>query len=966
MSEDNHVLEEKNKYPSMSSGADRWDIDNYIFENDKMQIMNAPWYDDLMKEIQNGGDIEVFIRQKDEKYREDTIERRIAGDVVRLNAGKEKLSAANEKVKAYDAVRRELDKTAEQVERLVQLYPEDRRRKLKYFLSDFARGDDDSFSKKSLTEEPKGLFTKLRKSKKIKKANEALQEFVETCQKNSICETARFHSDYAVRKYFENIMELAPQLELVEAKDLMTAERGGLIAEVEEVQKHINDIQKHMNDDIQYIDEELQKKGGRENKIVRDFVEEKREEIKNPKKFKINDYVEGLDRIADDELIMFNFGVDNQPSYRRNYLATGVGKSIASDEGKINKICSEQGLKIGNNTNEWMLLKQGGLTSDAERFEIWSPVMTAKEAKETMPRLVAAMDRAGISENFVIPMKAQDFLGDILPREVRSQEWIDEQLANCIRESRKKDARGQTLYGNSITEVLEEFPNDKYLYSGTMVSDDYFVASKRAGRNGTLYATPDIKYASVYDGVSLTHAGESATGDFYISPRVGRWGDKDVSIGFINVYEQNEEDRYFKNFGLEDARSSMEKQADGSLRFRSEISRDDAIGGFFDRAVHLDGTRAKQFDAETFITPDKNPLAAKFMHIRSDDCDFFIKVSEPLDEFTKYLLQQRKADIRETFAKSKPAVWERLERQRKELKDGTVYQQIKMREMQLNAGKEANREAEALERKTAEMMEQKVAPVKEMAAESMDKLEQKLAAKGGTKTAALTAEQIAEQAAKQAGILAQAAAANAKFDRAVDAAIDGGAEILNETLLGRAYDKAEKAVSNTKVAKAVGKTAEKAGQAVAKTAVGKAVTKTVAKTAGSAVGKSVLKKIPLVSLGAGAYFAWQRLKDGDWKGACGEVASGALGCLPGLGTAASTAIDVGLAARDISGVVNENGEAAIEQKGELTAAARPAKVSAEMKAEIAARGEVKKSEFKAAARPLTAEKATLFKKSREY
>lgn len=263
-------------------------------------------------------------------------------------------------------------------------------------------------------------------------------------------------------------------------------------------------------------------------------------------------------------------------------------------------------------------------------------------------------------------------------------------------------------------------------------------------------------------------------------------------------------------------------------------------------------------------------------------------------------------------------------------------------------------------------LEQKVAPVKEMAAESMDKLEQKLAAKSVTKTAALTAEQIAEQAAKQAGILAQAAAANAKFDRAVDAAIDGGAEILNETLLGRAYDKAEKAVSNTKVAKAVGKTAEKAGQAVAKTAVGKAVTKTVAKTAGTAVGKSVLKKIPLVSLGAGAYFAWQRLKDGDWKGACGEMASGALGCLPGLGTAASTAIDVGLAARDISGVVNENGEAAIEQKGGLTAAARPAKVSAEMKAEIAARGEVKKSEIKTAAQPLTAEKAALFHKSREY
>lgn len=88
---------------------------------------------------------------------------------------------------------------------------------------------------------------------------------------------------------------------------------------------------------------------------------------------------------------------------------------------------------------------------------------------------------------------------------------------------------------------------------------------------------------------------------------------------------------------------------------------------------------------------------------------------------------------------------------------------------------------------------------------------------------------------------------------------------MNETLLGRAYDKAEKAVSNTKVAKAVGKTAEKAGQAVAKTAVGKAVTKTVAKTAGTAVGKSVLKKIPLVSLGAGAYLHGSALKTGIGK-----------------------------------------------------------------------------------------------------
>lgn len=195
---------------------------------------------------------------------------------------------------------------------------------------------------------------------------------------------------------------------------------------------------------------------------------------------------------------------------------------------------------------------------------------------------------------------------------------------------------------------------------------------------------------------------------------------------------------------------------------------------------------------------------------------------------------------------------------------------------------------------------------KEAAEDAMDKVEQKLAVKGSAKAAAMTAEQVAEKAAKKSGILAQAATANAKFDKAVDNAVEQGAQALNNTKVGKAYEKAAQVVSETAAAKTVSKTVEKATQKAAQTTVGKAVTKTVAKTAGSAVGKSVLKKIPLVSLGAGAWFAWDRIKDGDWKGACGELASGALGCLPGLGTAASTAIDVGLAAKDISEVVAEN------------------------------------------------------------
>ena len=127
--------------------------------------------------------------------------------------------------------------------------------------------------------------------------------------------------------------------------------------------------------------------------------------------------------------------------------------------------------------------------------------------------------------------------------------------------------------------------------------------------------------------------------------------------------------------------------------------------------------------------------------------------------------------------------------------------------------------------------------------------------------------------------------------------------MLNNTTVGKAYEKAADAVSNTKIMKAVEKGTAKAVEKAAQTTVGKSVVKAVARTAGSAIGKSVLKKVPLVSVAAGCYFAWDRVKEGDWKGACGEVASGVAGCFPGVGTGISAAIDVGLAAKDIGGAI---------------------------------------------------------------
>ena len=105
------------------------------------------------------------------------------------------------------------------------------------------------------------------------------------------------------------------------------------------------------------------------------------------------------------------------------------------------------------------------------------------------------------------------------------------------------------------------------------------------------------------------------------------------------------------------------------------------------------------------------------------------------------------------------------------------------------------------------------------------------------------------------------------------------------------------------ISKILGETATKAaGKAAVKTGA-KAAVKTGAKAATKGTGKSLLKKIPGVGLLAGLGFGAMRAFNGDWKGALGEVASGAASTIPGVGTAASMAIDAGLAIRDAKNAV---------------------------------------------------------------
>jgi len=131
----------------------------------------------------------------------------------------------------------------------------------------------------------------------------------------------------------------------------------------------------------------------------------------------------------------------------------------------------------------------------------------------------------------------------------------------------------------------------------------------------------------------------------------------------------------------------------------------------------------------------------------------------------------------------------------------------------------------------------------------------------------------------------------------------GGSALAN-FVAGKGMKKIAGAVASSGVAKKVTEVAlrktlgKEAAEGVAKNIGSEVAEKGLAKGAAKVIGK----KIPLIGLGLSAFFAAERAAKGDMLGAALELASGASSTIPGLGTAASVAIDAALIGRD-AGVV---------------------------------------------------------------
>jgi hypothetical protein len=169
---------------------------------------------------------------------------------------------------------------------------------------------------------------------------------------------------------------------------------------------------------------------------------------------------------------------------------------------------------------------------------------------------------------------------------------------------------------------------------------------------------------------------------------------------------------------------------------------------------------------------------------------------------------------------------------------------------------------------------------------------------------------------------------------------DGGENLIENTTTNNttniagnaAMTAAELAPTPGDTTKAAPKGATKAGEKGAVKAGEKVASKGTAKVGAKSLGKSLLKKIPGVGLIAGGVFAAQRAMSGDFAGAGLELASGAAGTIPGVGTAASVGLDAALAARDMGalGGTPETRAAEAAQSGQAPKAAAQPKQTAKV------------------------------------
>ena len=681
----------------------------------------------LITMITQGKNIETYIQNKNQELREKYISDGCDPYRQKINEMNREIGRLEKSYTEINDVNVILDNYRKDIESLNKYFTTaEEQMDIKQLLLSYSSEGKFNRDKplKNLTAEPKGFFNRLLHGKKHKKAQQALVAFIEKYEKDNIPDKISKCEDTSVQDCLKEDTSVQDCLKykfmaITQNDSHQTSIWSDKIKQrSDKLESEKNEKEKAKDTNEQKLKEEqsgreesfnksLAKEGilGREKTTIINFCKEIRDEILNPKTLKIADYVECLDSLSDEEIVMFNIGLRG-------------GKSIAN---KTKNVLDYNGLICGEDTNQWLLREEKVQNSDEGKYEIFSPLLSVKEAKEIMPKLMADLDRAHVSSGLAIPIKATNIfkeqINDVEQSTITSDGLMKLIGGAFIKTQMKMDKlydvqEGMHMIGiesekdlpqvfSSLEEIKLAYPKKEYLFSGSTASDDYLPLSARAGRNGIIYATPDISYAAKYDGVTdvgKTEEGTTATGDKYVSSVIGQVYNDDVKVGFINVYKQNDNDQFFCNFGMEDCRELTgektsitynifepnsegkdpytEKQAQTAINGR--LTKEQAINGYIERGSNLFENNGKYYsylslNSETYITPDKNPLVAKIMHIRWGENEYFVPVPKEPTETMLAILNKRQAKMEDTFSHNERSdILNRMQKQKEEFNQGNI------------------------------------------------------------------------------------------------------------------------------------------------------------------------------------------------------------------------------------------------------------------------------------------------------
>ena len=924
---------------------------NWLIGDNFMQdIYGEPYIEELLSTLRSRGDIEEFIRQKDEKRRADFIsfDASILANKKSIKYYESQSVEAVHKISLLEEQKRTADVLKEKIERVTAAYPDNRRENLTKALSAYASfGDVPDYLQSQLKKTPTGFFDKLKSGKKIENANKEFAELMQYCKDNQIYETQKSSGNYLYATVLKGKDTSAHIEKLNQEIEVLSERSGRFKADIQEFEEAIKIRIEDYDNSPNSINNRKT-----ENDNIRSFAKEKAPYITNPPTISKEEIAtHGLsEEFIEGQIMQSSYPGHARASLRRFYegldrpaapMVAFAGADIPDEQGRLSQDdvlerLKAKGFVAVKATDE---RAKDPTVFIVDKCAVHSPFMAPDEALKTNIQILEVLHESPyVDRNYLSnPLTREAFVPAIdnnfksmlnAPQSLNVENIIKQNgcnynviLSDYYKQMTNGDAysnlcnfasvlkqKNQPLFaqiGGDINKSISETKS-----SGKISSEDYDNIGRSILQKYNKELSPylldsylqQMVKEAFTDGISpeildenlrhleqtgilksVYHGGSSSNPYAVLCAEENMCFVYGAGAGrpakFVNNGREQGPDAAI-GYAIGKSSHNARPIKAGSIQYgflceyESREDRQEFTG--IDRCGDLHSWSGGKFDAkyldcshdETAILPHQNKL--KKMYV----------VTQGIGK--EGYLEKRILPL--------------------ELDENGVVKDKRWRDFcELHNPVDDNLKGYMIERRNNMIADYDAVGKEKMMFRSPS------IAKAGEKAVEKTVAYAGTEAVKSSdGIVSALAKADNAVNQAIDKTIDKGGELLNNNAVGRAYEKVTEKVADTKVVKAVEKTTAKAVEKAANTAVGKAVTKTVAKAAGSAVGKSVIKKIPLVSAVAGCYFAWDRIKEGDWKGACGEVASGVAGCLPGLGTGISAAIDVGLAAKDIKTAIDEN------------------------------------------------------------